>query len=70
MLRLDLAQAPRLLAIEDNTRERLAEARQMQWLGEVAALEEKPAPHRREEAAGRPAPGTADAAQDSAGALG
>jgi hypothetical protein len=42
----------------------------MQWLGEVAALEEKPAPHRREEAAGRPAPGTADAAQDSAGALG
>jgi hypothetical protein len=40
MLRLDLAQVPRLLAIEDNTRERLAEARQMQWLGEVSALEE------------------------------
>ncbi|MEV1173402.1 tyrosine-type recombinase/integrase [Nonomuraea sp. NPDC049784] len=40
MLRLDLAQVPRLLQIEDNTRERLAEARQMNWLGEVAALEE------------------------------
>lgn len=40
MLRLDLAQVPRLLDIEDNTRERLAEARQLQWLGEVSALEE------------------------------
>ncbi|MFI0453914.1 hypothetical protein [Actinomadura sp. 6N118] len=40
MLRLDPAQVPRLLQIEDNTRERLQEARQMQWLGEVAALEE------------------------------
>ena len=40
MLRLDLAQLPRLLQIEHNTRERLEEARQMQWLGEVAALEE------------------------------
>jgi hypothetical protein len=40
MLRLDLAQVPRLLQIEANTRERLQEARQMQWLGEVAALEE------------------------------
>ncbi len=40
MLRLDPAQFPRLLQIEDNTRERLDEARRMQWLGEVAALEE------------------------------
>ena len=40
MLRLELSQVPRLLAIEDNTRERLAEAHQMKWLGEVAALEE------------------------------
>ena len=40
MLRLDLTQVPRLLQIEHNTRERLEEARQMQWLGEVAALEE------------------------------
>jgi integrase len=40
MLRLDLAQVPRLLQIETNTRERLTEARQMNWLGEVAALEE------------------------------
>jgi Phage integrase family len=40
MLRLDLAQVPRLLQIEANTRERLEEARGMQWLGEVAALEE------------------------------
>jgi hypothetical protein len=40
MLRLDLAQVPRLLQIEANARERLQEARQMQWLGEVAALEE------------------------------
>ncbi|MGV9386650.1 hypothetical protein ACWDRB_63370 [Nonomuraea sp. NPDC003707] len=37
---LDPAQVPRLLQIEDNTRERLAEAKRMQWLGEVAALEE------------------------------
>jgi hypothetical protein len=40
MLRLDLAQVPRLLQIEANTRERLQEAHQMQWLGEVAALKE------------------------------
>jgi hypothetical protein len=40
MLRLDLAQVPRLLQIEANTRERLDEARHMHWLGEVTALEE------------------------------
>src|SRR6266542_1520593 len=40
MLRLDLAQVPRLLQIETDTRERLDEARRIQWLGEVAALEE------------------------------
>jgi len=40
MLRLDLTQVPRLLQIETNTHERLDEARRMQWLGEVAALEE------------------------------
>ncbi|MEU7443851.1 hypothetical protein AB0B12_39955 [Streptomyces sp. NPDC044780] len=40
MLRLDLAQVPRLLEIEANTRERPQEARRMQWLGEVAALQE------------------------------
>ena len=40
MLRLSLTQVPRLLEIENNTQERLAEARRMQWLGEVAALEE------------------------------
>jgi hypothetical protein len=40
MLRLSLAQVPRLLQIEANTLERLAEARRMQWLGEVTALEE------------------------------
>jgi hypothetical protein len=40
MLRISPAQAPRLLQIEHNTRERLGEAREMQWLGEVAALEE------------------------------
>jgi hypothetical protein len=40
MLRLDLAQVPRLLQIESNTLDRLDEAHQMQWLGEVAALEE------------------------------
>jgi hypothetical protein len=40
MLRLDLAQVPRLLQIEANTHERLQEARQQRWLGEVAALKE------------------------------
>lgn len=40
MLRLSLEQVPRLLEIEQNTNERLKEARQMQWLGEVSALEE------------------------------
>src|SRR5487761_1139604 len=40
LLRLSLDQVPRLLQIEANTRERLDEARRMQWLGEVAALEE------------------------------
>jgi hypothetical protein len=40
MLRLDLAQEPRLLEIEANTRQRLGEAQQMQWLGEVAGLQE------------------------------
>jgi hypothetical protein len=40
MLRLSLDQVPRLLEIERNTHERLDEARRMQWLGEVAALEE------------------------------
>jgi site-specific recombinase XerD len=40
MLRIDLTQFPRLLQIEDNTQERLNEARGMKWLGEVAALEE------------------------------
>jgi integrase len=40
MLRLSPGQVPRLLQIEANTRERLEEARRMQWLGEVAALEE------------------------------
>jgi hypothetical protein len=40
MLRLDIAQVPRLLQIEANTRERLEEAHRMQWLGEAAALEE------------------------------
>ncbi|WP_067510307.1 tyrosine-type recombinase/integrase [Actinoplanes sp. TFC3] len=39
MLRISPSQAPRLLEIEHNTRERLGEARQMQWLGEVAALD-------------------------------
>jgi len=37
---LDLAQVPRLLQIETNTRERLDEAHRMQWLGEVSALQE------------------------------
>lgn len=40
MLRLAPAQIPRLLEIETNHRERLDEAHRMQWLGEVAALEE------------------------------
>lgn len=40
MLRLDLAQEPRLLEIETNTRQRLREAQRMQWLGEVAGLQE------------------------------
>ena len=40
MLRISLTQVPRLLEIERNTHERLGEARRMQWLGEVAALEE------------------------------
>ncbi|MER7755425.1 hypothetical protein [Kitasatospora sp. NPDC097643] len=40
MLRLDLAQVPRLLEIEANTHQRLEEAHRMQWLGEVAALKE------------------------------
>jgi len=40
MLRISLSQLPRLLEIEDNTHERLDEARRMRWLGEVAALEE------------------------------
>ncbi|PAZ16517.1 hypothetical protein CLM62_08150 [Streptomyces sp. SA15] len=40
MLRLDLAQEPRLLEIETNTRKRLGEAQRMQWLGEVAGLQE------------------------------
>ncbi|MGW0771040.1 hypothetical protein [Streptomyces sp. NPDC002676] len=41
MLRLNLAQVPRLLEIEANTRERLEEAHRMQWLGKVAALKER-----------------------------
>ncbi|WRZ87916.1 hypothetical protein OHB54_01830 [Streptomyces sp. NBC_01007] len=40
MLRLDLAQEPRLLEIEANTRQRLGEAQRMHWLGEVAGLQE------------------------------
>ena len=40
MLRVDPAQVPRLLAIEANTHERLAEARTNGWQGEVVALEE------------------------------
>jgi hypothetical protein len=38
MLRPDPAQLPRLVEIEINTRERLQEAHQMQWLGEVSGL--------------------------------
>ncbi|MGW0876590.1 hypothetical protein ACWD3J_39830 [Streptomyces sp. NPDC002755] len=40
MLRLDLAQESRLLEIETNTRQRLGVAQRMQWLGEVAGLQE------------------------------
>ncbi|MEU1217101.1 hypothetical protein ABZ424_32860 [Streptomyces sp. NPDC005790] len=40
MLRLDLAQEPRLLEIEANTHQRLGEAQRRQWLGEVAELQE------------------------------
>lgn len=40
MLRMDPGQLPRLLQIETNTKERLAEAHTMQWLGEVAGLQE------------------------------
>ena len=40
MLRMAPAQMPRLLQIERNTHERLEEARRLQWLGEVSALEE------------------------------
>ncbi|MDX2758407.1 tyrosine-type recombinase/integrase [Streptomyces europaeiscabiei] len=40
MLRLDLAQEPRLLEIETNTHQRLGEAQRMQGLGEVAGLQE------------------------------
>ena len=40
MLRMAPAQMPRLLQIETNTHERLEEARRLQWLGEVSALEE------------------------------
>ncbi|WP_256362380.1 hypothetical protein [Streptomyces sp. TRM70350] len=37
-----MAQVPRLLEIEANTRQRLEEAHRMLWLGEVAALRESP----------------------------
>ena len=40
MLRPDPAQLPRLVQIEINTRERLREAHQMQWLGEVSGLQD------------------------------
>lgn len=40
MLRMDPTQMPRLLQIEANTHERLEEAHQMQWLGEVSGLQE------------------------------
>ncbi|WP_330461660.1 DUF4158 domain-containing protein [Streptomyces sp. NBC_00820] len=41
VLRLDLAaQEPWLLEIEANTSRRLGEAQRMQWLGEVAGLQE------------------------------
>ncbi|MGW7313130.1 hypothetical protein [Streptomyces sp. NPDC054865] len=37
---MSLSQVPRLLEIERNTHERLDEARRLQWLGEVANLQE------------------------------
>ena len=40
MLQIDPGQLPRLQEIEANTLERIDEARQKTWLGEVAALEE------------------------------
>jgi hypothetical protein len=40
MLRPDPAQLPRLVEIEINTRERLQEAHQMQWFGEVSGLQD------------------------------
>lgn len=40
MLRISLSQVPRLLEIERNTHERLKEAKRLQWLGEVANLQE------------------------------
>ncbi|MGA4543439.1 tyrosine-type recombinase/integrase [Uniformispora flossi] len=40
MLHMSLNQVPRLLEIERNTHERLDEARRLQWLGEVANLQE------------------------------
>ncbi|MFJ8863805.1 hypothetical protein ACIRD8_36045 [Streptomyces sp. NPDC102451] len=40
MLRLGLAQEPRLLKIEANMREHLGKAQRMQWLGEVAGRQE------------------------------
>ena len=40
MLRPDPTQLPRLIQIEINTRERLQEAHQMQWLGEVSGLQD------------------------------
>ncbi|WP_406500797.1 hypothetical protein OG936_36125 [Streptomyces sp. NBC_00846] len=40
LLRLDLAQEPRLLEIETNTRQCLGETQRMEWLGEVAGLRE------------------------------
>jgi hypothetical protein len=40
LLLLDLAQEPRFLEIETNTRQRLGEAQRMRWLGEVAGLKE------------------------------
>ena len=40
MLRLSPSQVPRLLDIERNTHDRLEEAQKLQWLGEVANLQE------------------------------
>ena len=39
MLRVDPAQRPRLVAIIDNLRDRITEARTNGWLGEVQALQ-------------------------------